>query len=68
MIDINSLVDLPTGVFLVNGQDINNLGQVAVASVGVIPEPEAYAMFLAGLGLMATMSRRRQISQLQAGS
>ena len=26
MIDINSLVDLPTGVFLVNGQDINNLG------------------------------------------
>lgn len=35
MTDLNSSVDLPTGVFLAKGQDINNLGQVA--AVGVIP-------------------------------
>ena len=35
-----------------------SLTQTPVA--GVVPEPETYAMFLAGLGLMGFMARRRQ--------
>lgn len=30
------------------------------ATVGVVPEPETYAMLLAGLGLMGFMARRKQ--------
>jgi probable HAF family extracellular repeat protein len=59
MIDLNSLVELPDGVFLLNATDINNAGQVL--AVGVIPEPEAYALFLAGLGLMGFVARRKQL-------
>jgi probable HAF family extracellular repeat protein len=59
MIDLNSLVELPDGVFLLNAMDINNAGQVL--AVGVIPEPEAYALFLAGLGLMGFVARRKQL-------
>jgi hypothetical protein len=29
-------------------------------SVSAVPEPEIYAMLLAGLGLMGVMSRRRK--------
>jgi hypothetical protein len=31
--------------------------------VGAVPEPETYAMMLAGLGLMGFMARRRQLKQ-----
>ena len=34
----------------------------SVSSVSAVPEPETYAMLLAGLGLMGFMSRRRQNS------
>lgn len=37
--------------FLVNGSN--------VASITPVPEPESYAMLLAGLGLMGTIARRR---------
>ena len=51
----------------------NNLGNIFVADIwsaqtgntgpvdvtGVIPEPETYAMLLAGLGLMGFVARRR---------
>ena len=59
MIDLNSLVDLPGGVILTNALGINNVGQVVV--VGVIPEPESYAMFLAGLGLIGLIARRGRL-------
>jgi hypothetical protein len=45
------LVDVPGGLILTSAPGINNLGQVI--ATGVIPEPEAYVMLLAGLGLIA---------------
>ena len=38
---------------------INNHGQV-IALVSPIPEPETYAMLLAGLGLLGFIVRRRK--------
>ena len=57
MRDLNSLVDLPPGWILTNAIGINNNGQVIAA--GIVPEPEAYALMLAGLGLLAFMVRRK---------
>jgi probable HAF family extracellular repeat protein len=54
--DLNSLVSLP-GVTFTKAMDINNHGQVVV--VGSIPEPQTYALLLAGLGLIGIMARRR---------
>lgn len=53
--DLNSLVDLPAGVVLAYAVGINNMGQVVV-----VPEPESYALMLAGLILMGVMVRRKQ--------
>ena len=63
MMDLNSLVDLPGGVVLTRATGINNAGQVIAISVpiAVIPEPESYAMFLAGLGLIGFMARRKRL-------
>ena len=58
MMDPTSLVDLPDGVILTDAHDINNSGQFLAA--GTIPEPETYALFLAGLGLVGFMTRRRR--------
>ena len=49
MMDLNSLVDVPGGVILNEATGINNSGQVI--AIGIIPEPEIYALFLAGLAL-----------------
>ena len=57
MTDLNSLVSLPGGYVLASG--VNNLGQV-VAIGSPIPEPETYAMLLAGLGLLGFIARRRK--------
>ena len=57
MTDLNSLVSVP-GVVLTDAVGINNHGQVA--AIGVIPEPETYALLLAGLGLTGVMVRRRK--------
>ena len=68
MMDLNSLVDLPSGVILVWGIDINNSGQVianATIPVATIPEPEAYALMLAGLGLIGFMARRKKMENLK---
>ena len=63
MTDLNTLVDLPDGVVLTGAMDINNAGHVIAISVpiAVIPEPESYAMFLAGLGLIGFMARRERL-------
>ena len=61
MTDLNSLVNLP-GVVLTNAWDINNNGQVI--ALGLIPEPETYALMLAGLGVVSFMARRRKSSIL----
>jgi probable HAF family extracellular repeat protein len=57
MTDLNSLVSVP-GVVLTDAAAINNHGQVA--AIGVIPEPETYALLLAGLVLTSVMARRRK--------
>ncbi len=58
MTDLNSLVSLPGGGVLTEARGINNLGQVAV--IGIIPEPETYAMLRAGLGLLGFIAHRRK--------
>jgi hypothetical protein len=56
--DLNALVHLPNGVILTEAIGINNAGQVI--AIATIPEPETYALFLAGLGLVGFMTRRRR--------
>jgi probable HAF family extracellular repeat protein len=53
--DLNLLVDLPRGVILTEARGINNSGQVVAAGdilIPPIPEPETYALLLAGLALI----------------
>jgi probable HAF family extracellular repeat protein len=57
MMDLNSVVDLPAGLILTNATAINNAGQV----VAFIPEPEVYALFLAGLALVGFMTWRKRL-------
>ena len=57
MTDLNSLVNLP-GVVLTKAWDINNNGQVI--ALGLIPEPETYALMLAGLGLIGFIARGKK--------
>jgi hypothetical protein len=66
MTDLNSLVKLENGTFLAEATGINDRGQIITnASDGhsylltPVPEPETYAMFLAGLGVMGFIARRR---------
>lgn len=35
---------------------------LSVSAVAAVPEPESYAMFLAGLGIMGALARRRRLS------
>ena len=57
MTDLNSLIELPEGVILTDARGINDNGQVI--AIGV-PEPETYALMLAGLGLIGFMARRKK--------
>ena len=57
MTDLNSMVDLPAGVKLIEATDINNAGQVIAVA---IPEPESYAMLLAGLILVGFIAPRKK--------
>jgi hypothetical protein len=57
--DLNLLVDLPVGVVLTHANDINNNGQVV--AIGIVPEPETYALLLAGLALIGFIARRKEM-------
>ncbi|SES75133.1 PEP-CTERM protein-sorting domain-containing protein [Nitrosospira multiformis] len=57
MIDLNSLVHLSEGGVLTTAMGINNEGQVIVLA---IPEPETYALMLAGLGLIGFVGWRQK--------
>ncbi|ODT83069.1 MAG: hypothetical protein ABS69_04705 [Nitrosomonadales bacterium SCN 54-20] len=57
MTDLNSLVRLSEGGVLTTAMGINNEGQVIVLAV---PEPETYALMLAGLGLIGFMAWRQK--------
>jgi probable HAF family extracellular repeat protein len=53
--DLNSLAHPPNGVVLTEAVGINNQGRLV--AISVIPEPEIYAMLLAGLGLLGFVMR-----------
>ena len=60
MTDLNSLVVNPAGgTFIETANGINNHGQVIVTVAGV-PEPETYALLLAGLALIGFTARLRK--------
>jgi probable HAF family extracellular repeat protein len=61
MTDLNWLADLLHGFYLEQARGINNLGQV-IATVSAIPEPETYALLVAGLALVGFMARRKKRS------
>lgn len=45
------------------GTGTGGLGSYGVASqVAAVPEPESYAMFLAGLGIIGAIARRRKVA------
>jgi hypothetical protein len=56
-INLNSLIDLPDGYNLQRALDIND--QAQVLALGIVPEPETYALMLAGLGLMGSLRDAR---------
>jgi probable HAF family extracellular repeat protein len=64
VMDLNSLVNLPAGVILDNATGINNAGQV-IAVATIVPEPAAYALFLAGLGLVGVIAQRKKMRAAQ---
>jgi probable HAF family extracellular repeat protein len=61
MTDLNSLVHLLDGWVLIEARGINNAGQViALGTVAFIPEPESYALLLAGLALIGAVAWRKK--------
>ncbi|SEO58814.1 HAF repeat-containing PEP-CTERM protein [Nitrosovibrio sp. Nv6] len=58
MINLNLFADLPERTILTHALGINNNGQVI--AMGVVPEPETYALILVGLGLVGWMVRRKR--------
>jgi probable HAF family extracellular repeat protein len=64
MTDLNSLVNLP-GDPLTESYGVNNMGQVIAGGfIAAIPEPESYALMLAGLVLIGVMARHKQACQV----
>jgi hypothetical protein len=59
MTDLNSFVSPGSPGLINNAIGINNHGQILVTVSGV-PEPETYAMFLAGLAPVGFMARLRK--------
>jgi len=63
MTDLNSLVELPAGIVLTGATGINSMGQIIAfthaSTIPTIPEPQSYALMLAGLILTRFMVRRK---------
>jgi hypothetical protein len=59
MTDLSSILNLPPGSTFYSAAAINNHGQLVGVGT-VVPEPETYAMLLAGLGLLGFIARRRK--------
>lgn len=53
-------------LFYFDFNNVDNAGSV-VAHVNAVPEPETYAMLLAGLGIVGAMARRRKKATAVAG-
>jgi hypothetical protein len=63
------LADLVGLVFASNGTDafeVSNFSRLEINQTGVVPEPETYALFGAGLAALAFMQRRRKKGDLRA--
>ena len=81
IVDLNSFLDISLkqeGWFLTSATSINDSGQILAqmfnhqlregrqALLTPVPEPETYAMLLAGLGLLGfTMRKRKQPAKVQ---
>jgi probable HAF family extracellular repeat protein len=59
MVDLNSLVHPSGGGIFIIAHGINNMGQVS--AIGVVPEPESYALLLPGLALIGFVARRKKM-------
>lgn len=68
MTNLDSLVTLTAGAYISRVERINNFGQIIAAGsdghayllTTAVPEPETYAMMLAGLGLLGFAVQRRK--------
>ena len=49
--------------FETSGQIVADVKQIRLNAVGVIPEPETYALMLAGLGALGFVARRRKAAR-----
>ena len=56
----NGAVSLVVGVVDLDGADLTSELRVDNFTVTAVPEPESYAMLLAGLGVMGAIARRRR--------
>ncbi|MDN5751654.1 MAG: FxDxF family PEP-CTERM protein [Nitrosospira sp.] len=72
---VNKIFSLDAGTYsvIVGGADYDAVGTAAGsrnydfdASIAVVPEPETYAMLLAGLGLMGAVARRHKAADKAA--
>lgn len=57
--DIDGVTTAPFVLSIHGATNVTNAGYHGSITVTPVPEPETYAMFFAGLGLMATIARRR---------
>jgi probable HAF family extracellular repeat protein len=63
--DLNSLVHVPGGGIFTEARGINDAGQViAIGGIpAVVPEPESYALLLAGLALIGFIARQKKMRE-----